>query len=670
MKLIPLALAVNLASMSFAVLAEESPRPELETVTIVGSSDNYDSLQSISSADMNELNRNEALWLPDLLKKMPNVDITGDNNSPASRNVTIRGLDRQYIAITVDGARHNFNSSKTGSFTSPVTLLKQVDVVRGPSSGAGGGLIRMETKSAVDLLQPGKTMGGQIQIGSRSNNGAENTALSLFAAQDKWDVLASVSRTTTQNLLIGEGEESPDSELKNTSTLVKLGYQLTEQQKIFVSHSTSAGTDERTRKEYETRERTNNNLVLGYDWQAQSPLLDLETRIYKNTSNHKTIDTSTGNNDEDIHVTKGLSVTNHALVFQGVASLGMEYYEDSIEPKISEDGSTETDPTSSPHGQLKSSAIFALYDYAVTNTISILPSLRFDQVSVQSDDAVDVDGNPVGRSAETKTQLSKGLRASWQIMDGLTTHASYSEALVSPRLSELYVSGKGFEPNPNLKPVQAQNKEVGVNWSQAGLFGDDKNSLKINIFDNQLKNFIGKEYSNPEYKDGSYKNLDAVRLHGFELADHYVNGALILETSFAQTVGFDTKQKEYLFDMPSDKFRFSAQWTMNNGLTSQVVLNHAVALTRVPAFGYYSAERGDPAVYGELPEDYDQTTAAWTTIDLHFHYQPKSAENLALNVGVTNLTDRAYASRYYGGEDKVKYYEEGRSVNMSAAYTF
>lgn len=670
MKLIPLALAINLVSMSFAVVAEESPRPELETVTIVGSSDSYDSLQSISSANMNELNRNEAQWLPDILKRMPNVDIIGDTNSPASRNVTIRGLDRQYIAITVDGARNNFNSGKTGSFSQPMNLLKQVDVIRGPSSGAGGGLIRMETKSAVDLLLPGRAMGGQVQIGSRSNNGAENVSLSLFAAQGKWDALASGSRTTTQNLLIGEGEESPDSELKNSNGLIKLGYQLTDQQNMFVSYAVSEGTDERTRKEEETRERSSENLVLGYDWQAESPLLDLESRLYRNMSNHKTIDTITGNHDEDIQVTTGLSLTNHALIFQGVASLGVEYYEDSIEPKARVDGLSVSEPDSNPQGQLKTAAIFALYDYAVTDTVSVLPSLRFDQISMQSDDALDVDGNPVGRNAKTKTQLSKGLRISWQVIDGLTTHVSYSEALVSPRLSELYVSGKGFEPNPNLKPVQAQNKEIGLNWSQAGLLADDKNSLKVNIFDNELKNYIGKEYSNPDYKDGSVKNLDSVRIHGFEISDHYVNGALALDASFAQTVGFDTKQKEYLFDMPSDKFRFSAQWEMNNGLTSQLVLNHALALSRAPAVGWFSASRGAPSEYGQLPEKMDQTTAAWTTIDLHFNYQPKNAENLAFNVGVTNLTDRSYASRSYFDEVPTKYFEEGRSVNMNVAYTF
>jgi len=289
---------------------------------------------------------------------------------------------------------------------------------------------------------------------------------------------------------------------------------------------------------------------------------------------------------------------------------------------------------------------------------------------MQSEDAVDVDGNPVGRNAKTKSQLSKGLRISWQVIDGLTTHVSYSEALVAPRLSELYVSGRGFEPSPNLKPVQAQNKEVGLTWSHAGLFIGDQNNLKLNVFDNELKNFIGKQYTNPDYKDGSYRNLDSVRIHGFEISDHYVNGALALDASFAQTVGFDTEQKEYLFDMPSDKFRLSAQWSMQDNLTSQLVLNHALALTRVPAFGWYSAERGAPAQYGQLPEAYDQTTAAWTTIDLHFNYRPQDAKNLALNVGITNLTDRAYASRNYAEEIPTKYYEEGRSVNMSVAYTF
>lgn len=673
MKLIPLALAINLASISYGVTAEETSRPELETVTVIGSSNSYESLQSIDTLDMSELNRNEVMWLPDALKNMPNIDIAGDSNNPMSRNITIRGLDRQYIAVTIDGARHNFNATKSGSFTQPMNLLKQVDVIRGASSGAGAGLIRMETKSASDLLQPGKNVGGQIQLGSRSNNGAESASLSLFTVQGKWDALVSGSRTTTQNLNIGEGVESPLSEMHNSSSLAKIGYQLSPEQKLFLSHSSTEGTDKRTRLDTEARERSANNLVLGYDWQSSSKWLDLQARLYQNTSNHKVTDRESGGITEDIHSTQGLSLTNISSISSGVASYGIEYYEDSIEPKAREftdDGVVGTDPTKEPQGKLKTSALFALYDYSVTNNLSILPSLRFDQVSMQSEDAVDVEGNPVGRNANSKTQLSKGLRISWKPVDGLTAHASYSEALVAPRLTELYVSGKGFEPNPGLKPVQAQNKEIGLVSAQADLFGNGQNSVKLNVFDNELKNYIGKEYTNPDYKDGSYKNLDSVRIHGFELSDHYVHGALALDASYAQTVGFDTNNKEYLFDMPSDKFRFSAQWSLQDNLTSQIVVNHALALTRVPAYGWFAEGRGAPSQYGALPEKYDQTTAAWTTVDLHFNYQPQSAENLAMNVSITNLTDRAYSNRYYAEEEPSKYYEEGRSINMNLAYNF
>lgn len=673
MKLIPLALAINLASISYVVAAEETSRPELETVTVIGSSNSYESLQSIDTLDMSELNRNEVMWLPDALKNMPNIDIAGDSNNPMSRNISIRGLDRQYIAVTIDGARHNFNATKSGSFTQPMNLLKQVDVIRGASSGAGAGLIRMETKSASDLLQPGKNIGGQVQLGSRSNNGAESASLSLFAAEGKWDALVSGSRTTTQNLNVGGGVESPLSEMHNSSSLAKIGYQLTPEQNLFISHSSTVGTDKRTRLDTEARERFANNLVLGYDWQSDSKWLDLQARLYQNKSTHKVTDRESGGVTEDIHLTQGLSLTNFSSLAGGVASYGIEYYEDSIEPKAQEftdEGVVGTDPTKEPQGELKTSALFALYDYAVTDNLSILPSLRFDQVSMQSADAVDVDGNPVGRNASNKTQLSKGLRISWQPVDGLTAHASYSEALVAPRLSELYVSGKGFEPNPDLKPVQAQNKEIGLVWAQAGLFEHGQNSVKLNVFDNELKNYIGKEYSNPDYKDGSYKNLESVRIHGFELSDHYVYGALALDASYAQTVGFDTRNKEYLFDMPSDKFRFSAQWSLQDNLTSQVVINHALALTRVPVYGWFAEGRDAPSQYGALPEEYDQTTSAWTTVDLHFNYQPQNAENLAMNVSITNLTDRAYANRYYAEEEPSKYYEEGRSINMNLAYTF
>ena len=657
-------LAISVAN---SVYADDTV--ELNTVTVVAPSNPLLTSQSVDVVGAEELQGQSRQWLPDVLKSLPNVDVIGDNNNPTSRNVTIRGLDKQYIAVTVDGARNTFNSPKGGSFTLPANLFKQVTVVKGPSSGAAAGLIRMETKDAADLLEQDEKFGADFALGVRSNNSSETASATVYGQNGQFDFLASGSRVTTQNMHIGDGVESPQSEMHGTSSLAKIGTNLSDSQRLFVSHSTYSGSDKRTRLDTEERERFARNTVLGYD-ATLSEYVDLTTRLYRNTTQHNTFDRESGDLSQDIHKTVGLSINNNSVFGSSLISSGLEYYKDSIEPKARTEGVAGTDPTTEPTGEVKNSALYAIVQQPLIDDLELIASLRYDTVTISSSDAVDINGAAVGRNGKSKSQLSKGLMITWEADPGLELFASYSEALVAPRLTELYVSGKGFKPNPGLKPVQAQNKEIGFVYAESNLFSEqDKNILKLNVFSNDLKNYIGKEYTDPDYKDGVFVNMDSVNLRGFELINQYQINTVSVTASYGKTRGYDSNIKQPIFDMPSDKIKLDLGWDATPEISTNLVMVHALKLNHAPEKGYFKEGRGAPVQFGTLPAKYDQTTPAWTTLDWFLSYQPE-ASDLSVNMSVTNLTDRSYAVRYYAEEDVNKYYEEGRSVNISLGYQF
>ena len=74
-----------------------------------------------------------------------------------------------------DGARQNFGSAHDGRFFIDPSLLKSVEVLRGPASslygsGGTGGIIEFRTMGAADFLAPGETVGATISGGYQTVN--------------------------------------------------------------------------------------------------------------------------------------------------------------------------------------------------------------------------------------------------------------------------------------------------------------------------------------------------------------------------------------------------------------------------------------------------------------------------------------------------------------------
>ena len=114
--------------------------------------------------DRSEIERLQPVTAADLFRNIPGVSASLNGDDPATA-INIRGL-QQYgrVAVTLDGARQDYwrVGHGSGSFYVEPELLKQVTVIRGPASnaygtGAIGGVVAFETKSASDFLRDGET---------------------------------------------------------------------------------------------------------------------------------------------------------------------------------------------------------------------------------------------------------------------------------------------------------------------------------------------------------------------------------------------------------------------------------------------------------------------------------------------------------------------------------
>ena len=166
---------------------------ELDTVLLAESKREVatDTATAETTVDQTEIADRQADSIAELVDTVPGVTIV-NGNTPQGSSINIRGFGAtssngtdQKVAIQLNGAdvgSEEIYRVGTQLFTDPA-LYKQVTVVRGIAgtfeygSGIIGGLIRAETKDAVDITggETGFRLRQTIELGSNGNQAASST---------------------------------------------------------------------------------------------------------------------------------------------------------------------------------------------------------------------------------------------------------------------------------------------------------------------------------------------------------------------------------------------------------------------------------------------------------------------------------------------------------------
>ncbi|WP_373070092.1 TonB-dependent receptor [Sulfurimonas sp.] len=157
-------------------------------------------------------------------------------------------------------------------------------------------------------------------------------------------------------------------------------------------------------------------------------------------------------------------------------------------------------------------AVYGEYKYAFTNSFSATANLRYDKIKL---DYTDSEANDLNKDFSV---YSYRLGLNYQMSDNSTLFANYSTGFRAPTISQLFagdVSTWGSTiNNPNLKPEESLNYEIGVRALANNI------KYEASIFQLDRKDFIMRTSGNYGDTDTTdmWDNVGGARHRGLELS--------------------------------------------------------------------------------------------------------------------------------------------------------
>ncbi|TWU69016.1 TonB-dependent receptor [Shewanella algae] len=679
----PLVMAITLALgtpfLSLAAVAEQVKTAEFDEVLVSATRIQEKVSESSRSAAVvgeEQLAEKQGDSVAEVLKTEANINIANGPRASAQQ-VEIRGLSGQRVLQTIDGARQNTSAGHRGTFFMDPELLSSVEVVRGPASslwgsGAIGGVVSQNTKSAREMLDEGQSFGGYLKQGYETNGQRSKSSGAIYGTKGSIDWLLNGSYSDGDNIKAGNDNTLENSASRSRSGLAKFGWQLDEAQRLQLSGRineiseavpSNPATDVSNSVPLVRRESKDSNLTLDYSLAPSSnALLDLDAKFYWNKTDYDENRLTKGQFDTTEYETLGFSIANRSQ-WQGLKlTYGLDGYRDQIETFRDDSGQSGQRP-GNIDGESRVWGAFVAANIALGENWSLDPALRYDSFENES--------NNLGHSSDDDA-LSPSLALVWKTAPWLTLSARYDEAFRAPSVEEMYSSGthycipsipnflpnglcNTFEVNESLKAEKAKNKELKADMRFAELAGNDELALSLSVFRNDVDDFIEQRVTNPLHgiprleQNTRWDNVDKARLTGFELTGKYRINQTRLSLSYGQTEGKDRHDGGYLANIPANKLVLDlSQGIMAGDMKLGTRVSYNASQDRVPE---------------NNPVNRYQDYTLW---DVYLAWEPAMGtfEGLRVDFAIENIGDEEYIQAWQTLMD------QGRNFKLSARYRF
>ncbi len=644
------------------------------TVTATRTKRNVNDItESVSVMDSEQLHTRQAADLGDILRYLPNVDLGGGPRN-LGMSPTIRGLGDERILFLLDGARQDFRRAHNARIFVDPSLLKQVDVLRGPASttwgsGALGGVIAFTTVDATDLLRPGERMGIKIRGGFQSANEQYIPGASFYGLLgEQFDYLLDFSyRNAADNIRLGDGSKLQHSSFESFSSLAKFNWTPGHHRVMFSAQTfDQAGKVPSNAQTVSTantlvdRDTAQRNFTLRYRYENQdNTWLDPEILVYHNTTESLENRLLDRRRDKTEFSTTGINVRNSTRfdVVQHVAQLltyGVDYFHN--EAKGRRNGTARPE---FPKGNSDVVGIYLQDEIALWQRLFLTPGVRWDYFRSQADG--------LSTSSNDNDRVNFKVGGRFKLTEWFSLIGSYGEAFRAPTLGELFTTGTHFTcgpgcanlfvPNPALKPETAFNKEAGARIQTTGLlFDHDRLSIKGAYFNNKVKDFVDllvnfspfPVLGNPGI--GGVTTSGNVRnaiLEGFEIETDYAAKYGYAGFSYSQTRGSNRTDGGALSNVQPDRWIMLAglNWPQQN-LSFGWRTNIVDSQNRVPTDG--------------------TPTPGYTVHDLTVTWSPQhdGFKGIRIDFGIDNLTDKDYRRHLSALKDP------GRNYKLAVSWQF
>lgn len=610
----------------------------------------------------------QADHLSDLLRDQPGMDIGGTHST--NQRINIRGLGDTDLNVTIDGANQNtFMYHHMGNLLINADILKSVDARVGANSIVNGGLggsVAFETKDPGDLLAPDDKFGGRVSASAASNK-AQSGSVTLYGRMgEQADALLYTTYVNRDNPEDGDGKETlgNDGEIKNT--LLKLGADITDKQRLELSHDIYHDEGEyspRPDMGVATNASITGDTVYPTEYKRTTTVLKHEADL----SERSRVSSSLSRNNLDLErnstpdaeptlqggkaVNTHFNITAESDLELGNTSHQLTYGVEVLQQKATSRRNGVDLTTEKGTNR----AVFVEDRIEFANGIAVTPGVRVDSYKANT-----------ASSKDTFTETSAALAAEVSLNNDFTFVASSTQLFKGPELAEVFIDGAGsLRNNPDIKPETGINNELGVRFDKPGFLGADRFTASVKGFKTKIDDAITEvDYPfDDETGRGAptwFVNNSALEIEGVELSARYKKNNLGTTLSYASAESEFTATGEPLDREIGDTITLGVDYQIP---AKKLGLNWTTI---------HVMEEDNVATGSEPKPSYTVTNVAAS-------WQPPNTKNLNLSFGVDNLLDEAYtahASRVGDsnhpvfGELHLNDYEPGRNIKFTASYDF
>ncbi|MCK9090004.1 TonB-dependent hemoglobin/transferrin/lactoferrin family receptor [Haemophilus influenzae] len=721
MRFSKLSLAITTTLVTANALAQSV---ELDSINVIATRDPSRFAYTPEKQSKDSLLSKQATSVAAALEDIPNVDVRGGSRSIAQKP-NIRGLSDNRVVQVVDGVRQNFDLAHRGSYFLPMSLIQEIEVIKGPSSslwgsGALGGVVAMRTPNALDLLKNNDKFGVKIRQGYQTANNLSERDASVFAANDKFDVLISGFYNNADNLRTGRGNKLNNTAYKQFGGLAKFGWQINDANRVELSHRETRFkqtapsnnevenelTNEKIIDQINEFHRSNNgsspkkpstkefysgvktrfgsvsylsdqqipdqSTVFNYYLTPDNPYLNTHIALYNNKTIEKEQRKVSGVKDQTKLTTRGINLRNSSELSHISFVYGVDYMRDKIR---TERGTNDKDAKFRAEPYNANSNTTGVYLIAhiplFGEKLLVSPSVRYDHYDTSSKTVKYKDNH-----------LSPATKLTWIVTNWLDFTAKYNEAFRAPSMQERFVSGahfgarliggrdeiNRFVANPNLRPETAKNKEITANLHFDSLFKQgDKFKIEATYFRNDVKDFINLKIfndanANPNAKTNTNTNTNGALLPTKSQYQNITNARL---SGIELQAQYQTERLTLFTNYGSTKGKDKDSGEALSNIAASKIgvgVNYALVKDKFTV----GATVTHYAAQRRVPKDHGVTYPSYILTDLRATYAPLKGEwkNLRLDFALENLFDRKYQPAFSLMEGT------GRNAKISAVYSF
>ncbi len=546
-----------LAHAQTAPLPPTGPTTALDDITVTATRQEekaVDSLAAVSVTNRQEIRSQAPQRIGTVVSQMPGVTTQENPNDPATA-INIRGLqDFGRVAVTIDGARQNFQRSghnANGAFFLDPAFIRSIDITRGPvaniyGSGAIGGVASFETVEPRDILRPGQRFATELGftgiLGNRQN-GIYGHGIGAIQPVDWASGLVGLSFRNLNPYKDGGGFLIRDSGQELVSGIGKLvltpgdGHTLKligQYQQYEFANGLGTGTSPRR-----TNEVVTSNLVAKYTFsRPDNDWLNLNASAYRATTDTDQVRISgtpaqIGNSRYFKIETIGADVNNTSRVDFGPVKMAVTYGVDAFQDQVLTFDPFSNGDETTPRGRRTVYGGF-IQNHMKWSIVDVIVGLRYDGYELAG-----------GGNRSDGRRVSPKITIGVTPIEGVQPYVTYAEGYRAPAITETLVNGLHpvpstflFIPNPRLKPEIGKTVEAGLNLKFDNVFQKgDRVRGKVSVFQNRVSNFIegvftdpGNDCGNPFLPLGcadavyTYQNITRAKLQGIEAEFAYDAG--------------------------------------------------------------------------------------------------------------------------------------------------